>query len=352
MPNAACITLERCCEMRTGSDRTACDDVAEPQDSAMCRGALARFCAPTQPAPQPPASCTMLGVCCAALNDAGDRGDCELVVRAADAMICTAATPNFCMPMQPNPQPSAECTTLGVCCDMLDNASDERDCRQVFDARDPVVCSAANIAYCTSRAPDPPAQCTSLAACCADVDDASDRRECEAVVQRATSNECTTAASRFCAPVPPETPPACASLAACCGDVANAGDRQVCEVTAGANNAQACENETDRFCNAEPPPNQAPLPAACATLQPCCETQSNEDAATACKGVVEDRDGAACSFVTLQYCSATPQPPAACTTLAECCGQLSIFERGNCNTVVTQANAQACEQAADDFCRP
>jgi hypothetical protein len=299
-PTAACLTLERCCEMRTGSERTACEDVLEPRNPEMCRGALARFCVPMQPAPQPPAACTMLGVCCAALAETRDREDCQLVVTAADAMVCSAATNGFCMPMQPNPQPSAECTTLGACCDMLDDANDERDCRQVFNARDPVVCAAANIAYCTSRTPEPPAQCTTLAECCMDVDDASDRRDCDAVVQRANANECTTAADRFCTNEP-EPQAACTRLAACCGGVSNTGDRQVCEVTAAAQNAQACENETDRFCEVEPP-NAMPLPAACATLEPCCDMQSNDDAEAACKEAVQARDAAACTLVTFQYC--------------------------------------------------
>ena len=198
--NAACLTLQQCCEGRQGPSRMTCERTVEAGDFGACRGALAQFCAPEQPMRQRPAECTMLGTCCATL-EGDERRDCDVVVSAADARVCEAAAANFCKadsePMNP------ECAALKQCCDTLEDNAAKRDCERVQMASDSVVCQAATIAYCPNNEPQ----------------------------------------------MPGEPGQACAALASCCEEEENLGNRVVCQGFAASGDPMVCEQERGRFCD-------------------------------------------------------------------------------------------------------
>lgn len=247
--NAACLTLQRCCEERQGEMRSACERVRESRDFGACRGALAQYCGPEQPTRTPPA-CVMLGVCCATLGGS-QRADCDVVVSAGDAMVCEVAATSFCDAEQD--PPSAECAALQQCCDSLQDGNPKRDCQRVRMAGDSEVCRAATIAYCPGDGPggprNVPPECVALSACCAQQTDDQERQSCEALVEQGEAGACRANTGNYCQPRTPEQPdPTCMELQACCETQDNLGNRAVCEAFALSGDAMTCERERGRFC--------------------------------------------------------------------------------------------------------
>jgi hypothetical protein len=176
------------------------------------------------------------------------------------------------------------------------------------------------------------------------------RTACERVAQPGDATACRNALTQYCVPEqPPMQPPACAALQRCCGTLTDNSDRMDCDFVVRAADAMVCEVATPTFCA---PPNM-PTPE-CSMLEACCGTVQDSSDRRDCEQVFAARDSVVCAAATIAYCSRPeepPPPPAQCTMLAMCCTRVTNQDdRRECESIVQRADGSDCDDARDEYC--
>ena len=83
-----------------------------------------------------------------------------------------------------------------MCCGMLQNERDKRNCQEDVEDGDARDCMRASERFCASTMPNE--ACMSLATCCAMLQDDDDKEDCEEVVEDDEARDCMRANQRFC----------------------------------------------------------------------------------------------------------------------------------------------------------